>query len=384
MTDDLETILAHDPVFAEHAVVPPLFQSSLFTFDSYEAMRAAFAGEVRRSVYSRVGNPTTAFFEAKLAALEGADAARGFASGMAAISGAVLSVVRAGDRVVSVRHAYPDSYRFFEVLLPRLGVTVEYVDGRDLDALARALPGARLLYLESPTSWVFETQELEAVAALARAEGVVTVIDNSWATPVFQNPLRHGIDLVLHSASKYLSGHSDTVAGVVCGRHELMEQMGRTVVPYLGGKLAPFEAWLLVRGLRTLAVRMREQERRGLAVARRLAEHPRVERVLHPALEGRVDGVQLRGSSSLFSVELDGAVDVRRFCDALRLFRLGVSWGGHESLVVPAAIALEQAAGPNSVKDFGVGPRIVRLHVGLESVEDLVADLEGAFVAAAC
>ena len=139
----------------------------------------------------------------------------------------------------------------------------------------------------------------------------MTVIDNSWATPVFQNPLRHGIDLVLHSASKYLGGHSDTVAGVVCGRHELMEQMGRTVVPYLGGKLAPFEAWLLVRGLRTLAVRMREQERRGLAVARRLAEHPRVERVLHPALEGRVDGVQLRGSSSLFSVELDGAIDVR-------------------------------------------------------------------------
>lgn len=382
MTDDLDTILAHDPAFAEHAVVPPLFQSSLFTFDSYEAMRAAFAGEVRRPVYSRVGNPTTAFFEAKLAALEGAEAARGFASGMAAISGAVLSVVRAGDRVVSVRHVYPDAYRFFEVLLPRLGVTVEYVDGRDLDALARALPGARLLYLESPTSWVFETQELDAVAALARAEGVVTVIDNSWATPVFQNPLRHGIDLVLHSASKYLSGHSDTVAGVVCGGRDLLEQMGRTVVPYLGGKMAPFEAWLLVRGLRTLAVRMREQERRGLAVARRLAEHPRVERVLHPALEGRVDGVQLRGSSSLFSVELDGSVDVRAFCDALRLFRLGVSWGGHESLVVPAAIALEQAAGPNSVRDFGVGPRLVRLHVGLESVDDLVADLEGALAAA--
>ncbi len=379
---EADTLLAHDPDFPDGAVVPPIFQSSLFTFSSYEAMRAAFAGEVKHPVYSRVGNPTTAVFEAKMAALEGAEAARGFASGMAAISGAVLSLVQAGDRVVCVRHVYPDAYRFFEVLLPRLGVVVEYVDGRDLEAVARVLPGARLLYLESPTSWVFETQDLEAVADLARAHGVITVADSSWATPVFQNPLTHGVDLVLHSASKYLSGHSDTVAGVVCGRRELLDAMTRTVVPYLGAKLAPFEAWLLVRGLRTLAVRMRAQEERGLAVARRLAEHRRVEQVLHPALLGRVEGRQLRGSSSLFSVKLDGAVDVRRFCDALRLFRLGVSWGGHESLVVPAAVALEQAAGPNSVRDFGVGPRVVRLHVGLERVEDLVADLEAALVAA--
>ena len=173
----------------------------------------------------------------------------------------------------------------------------------------------------------------------------------------------------LHSASKYLSGHSDTVAGVVCGRRELLDAMARTVVPYLGAKLAPFEAWLLVRGLRTLAVRMRAQEERGLAVARWLAEHRRVEQVLHPALLGRVDGRQLRGSSSLFSVELDGAVDVRRFCDALRLFRLGVSWGGHESLVVPAAVALEQAAGPNSVRDFGVGPRTAGPAAGVADLE---------------
>jgi cystathionine beta-lyase len=379
---EADTLLAHDPDFPDGAVVPPIFQSSLFTFPNYEAMRAAFSGAVKHPVYSRVGNPTTEVFQAKMAALEGAEAARGFASGMAAISGAILSVVKTGDRLVCVRHVYPDAHRFFEVLLPRLGVTVEYVDGTNLEAVARALPGARLLYLESPTSWVFETQDLQAVADLARANGVVTVADNSWATPVFQNPLAHGVDLVLHSASKYLSGHSDTVAGVVCGRRELLDTMARTVVPYLGAKLAPFEAWLLVRGLRTLAVRMRAQEERGLAVARWLAAHRRVEEVLHPALQGRVDGRQLRGSSSLFSVKLDGAIDVRQFCDALRLFRLGVSWGGHESLVVPAAVALEQAAGPNSVRDFGVGPHVVRLHVGLERPEDLIADLEAALVAA--
>ena len=308
-----DTLLAHDPDFPEGAVVPPIFQSSLFTFPSYEAMRAAFAGRGASTPSTAASAiPTTAVFEAKMAALEGAEAARGFASGMAAISGAVLSVVT-GGRPGRVRAArLPGRVPVLRGAAAAAGRDGR-VRGRARPGGGRAcLPGARLLYLESPTSWVFETQDLEAVAESREAHGVITVADNSWATPVFQNPLAHGVDLVLHSASKYLSGHSDTVAGVVCGRRELLDAMARTVVPYLGAKLAPFEAWLLVRGLRTLAVRMRAQEERGLAVARRLAEHRRVEQVLHPALLGRVDGRQLRGSSSLFSVELDGAVDVRR------------------------------------------------------------------------
>jgi len=377
------TIVAHDPRFAEGAVVPPLYQTSLFTFESYAHMRETFAGRTGQSVYSRVGNPTTAVFEDKLARLEGAEAARAFGSGMAAISGAVLSQVRSGDRVVCVRHVYPDAYRFFEVLLPRMGVRVEYVDGRDADAVGRALPGARLLYLESPTSWVFETQDLGRITALARREGVTTIIDNSWASPIFQRPLAHGVDLVLHSASKYLGGHSDTVAGVVAGSAELIGQINRTILPYLGAKLAPFEGWLLVRGMRTLEIRMRAHERSAISVAKALRGHPAVVRVLHPALDGTVDGTQLTGSSGLFSLELDGSIDVPRFCDALRLFKLGVSWGGHESLVMPAAVVHEQAAvGPNSAIDFGVGPRIVRLHVGLEATGDLIDDLTRALAAA--
>src|SRR4051794_22908062 len=186
------TIPAPPPPFSEAAVVPPVYQTSLFTFASYEQMRATFSGRTGQPVYSRVGNPTTAVFEDKLARLEGAEAARGFASGMAAISGAVLSQVRSGDRVVCVRHVYPDAHRFFEVLLPRMGVTVEYVDGRDLAAMERALAGARVLYLESPTSWVFEVQDIARLAAIARREGAVTIIDNSWASPIFQRPLAHG------------------------------------------------------------------------------------------------------------------------------------------------------------------------------------------------
>ena len=377
------TILAHDPRFSEGAVVPPVYQTSLFTFESYQQMRATFAGQTGQAVYSRVGNPTTAVFEDKLARLEGAEAARGFASGMAAISGAVLSQVQSGDRLVCVRHVYPDAYRFFEVLLPRMGVRVDYVDGRDPDAVASALVGARVLYLESPTSWVFEVQDLARLTALARREGVTTIVDNSWASPIFQRPLAHGADLVLHSASKYLGGHSDTVAGVVAGSAELIGRINRIVLPYLGAKLAPFEAWLLVRGMRTLEIRMRAHERSAIAVATAMREHPAILRVLHPALDGTVDGTQLTGSSGLFSLELDGDIDVPRFCDALRLFKLGVSWGGHESLVMPAAVVHEQAAaGPNSAIDFGVGPRIVRLHVGLEATGDLIDDLTRALAAA--
>jgi cystathionine beta-lyase/cystathionine gamma-synthase len=377
------TILAHDPRFAEGGVVPPVYQTSLFTFESYAQMRATFAGETAQAIYSRVGNPTTAVFEDKLARLEDAEAARGFASGMAAISAAVLSQVQSGDRIVCVRHVYPDAYRLFEVLLPRMGARVDYVDGRDPAAVERALVGARVLYLESPSSWVFHIQDIERLSALARREGAVTIVDNSWASPIFQRPLARGADLALHSASKYLGGHSDVVAGVVAGSAELIGQINRIVLPYLGAKLAPFEGWLLVRGLRTLELRMRAHERSAIAVATSLREHPAVVHVLHPALEGTVDGRQLTGSSGLFSIELDGSIDVPRFCDTLRLFKLGVSWGGHESLVMPAAVVHEQAtAGPNSAIDFGVSPRIVRLHVGLEATQDLIDDLTRALNAA--
>lgn len=380
---DPGTILAHDPPHPYGAVVPPIVQTSLFTFASYAEALRTFAGEERRSIYSRVGNPTVAEFEQRVAMLEGAEAARGFASGMAAISAAVLANVSAGDRILAVRHLYPDSYRLFETLLPRFDIRTDYVDGADLAAVERALPGARLLYLESPTSWVFETQDLVAIGALAHQHGVLTVIDNSWATPILQQPLRHGIDLVVHTASKYLSGHSDTVAGVVAGGAALIGRLDAAVIPYLGAKLSPFEAWLLVRGLRTLEVRLRAHEQRALAVARWLAGRSEVTRIRNPALDGKVDGRQLHGSSGLFSFELRDGLSVERFVDALRLFRLGVSWGGHESLVFPAEITLRQAGAANSARAFAVSPRLIRLHVGLETLADLLADLERALVAAA-
>ena len=367
-------ILAHDGDHAYESVVPPIAQTSLFTFGSYAEMEETYRGQKVRPTYTRGLNPTVRLFEEKMAALECGEDAIGFASGMAAISSAVLAFVQPGDRIVCVEHVYPDAYRLFQTYLKRMNVTVEYVDGRDLDAVRRAVPGARLFYMESPTSWLMHVHDVAALAQIARDNDVLSIIDNSWASPIFQQPLTLGVDLVVHSASKYIGGHSDVVAGVVVGSSQLIGEIRSRIYPYLGGKLSPFDAWLLLRGLRTLPIRMKAHEASALHVARQLAERPDVVTVHHPGLGNTLpDGLQ--GTSGLFSFEFDDSVDIARFADALRLFKLGVSWGGHESLVVPAQVVRVQAAGPNSAIDFGVSERIVRLHVGLEGQDVLVADL---------
>ncbi|WP_131114615.1 aminotransferase class I/II-fold pyridoxal phosphate-dependent enzyme [Lichenihabitans psoromatis] len=367
-------ILAHDEPHAFDAVVPAIVQTSLFTFSSFQEMSDTYAGKKSRNVYSRTTNPTVTLFEQKIAALEATDDAIGFPSGMAAISGAVLAFVKPGDRIVSVRHVYPDAYRLFETLLKDWGVTTNYVDGADHAAVAAALPGAKLLYLESPTSWTMEAHDVGALAALARQHGAMSMIDNSYATPLFQQPVTLGVDLVIHSASKYIGGHSDTVAGVVAGRAELVSHIRRTICPYIGAKLAPFEAWLLLRGLRTLPARLKAHEASAMTLAQRLSDHKNVTAMHHPALAGPLPP-GLTGTSGLFSFVVDDTIDIPAFCDALHLFQLGVSWGGHESLVVPALITRVQAAGPNSALDFGVSDRMIRLHVGLEGTDALWDDL---------
>ena len=375
MTDDFATRLTQDDL-PSGPVVPPIVQSSLFTFESVEQMARVFAGEESRPIYSRGDNPTVQVFEAKMAALENGEAARGFASGMGAIAASILAFVEAGSRIVCVRHVYPDTYRLMRRLLSRLGIETVFVDGRDLDAVDTAMQGASLLYLESPTSVVFEDLDIAALAAIARRHGAISLIDNSWATPVHQRPLELGVDLVLHSASKYISGHSDTVAGVAVGAASLLRRINTLTYPFLGAKLAPFEAWLLLRGLRTLSLRMRQHGESMARIAPWLEAHDKVETVNRPALANRPGG--LSGHAGLFSIVLAEGVDPCAFCDRLKLFRLGVSWGGHESLCFPMAVGLRQAGEHNSLVDFAVSDRLVRLNVGLESADDLLADLEQA------
>ncbi|MFB8344108.1 PLP-dependent transferase [Brucella cytisi] len=386
MTDGMDPLdfaaltVAHDESNAYDAVVPPIVQTSLFTFPSYDDMVASYRGEKVRPIYTRGLNPTVRTFEEMLAKLEGGEDALGFASGMAAISSSVLAFVNPRDRIVAVRHVYPDAFRLFGTIMKRMQVQVDYVDGRDEEAVAKALPGAKLFYMESPTSWVMEAHDVGVLATIAKQHGVLSIIDNSWASPIFQRPLSLGVDLVVHSASKYLGGHSDVVAGVVTGSKELINAIRAETYPYLGGKLSPFDAWLLVRGMRTLPTRMKAHEASALEIAKRLQALDVVETVCHPALANRLPA-GLKGTSGLFSVIFREGVNIREFCNHLDLFKLGVSWGGHESLIVPGEVVLQQKAQPNSAHTFGIDPRSVRLHVGLEGTEALWRDIEGALAA---
>jgi cystathionine beta-lyase/cystathionine gamma-synthase len=375
-----ESVVAYDTEHFANAVVPPIFQNSLFTFENCDEMIETFSGHKTRPVYSRGLNPTVRVFEEKIAALEKTEDALGLASGMAAISSAVLAVVKPGDRIVSVEHCYPDAFRFFEIFLRDMNVSVTYVDGRDPDAVRAAMPGAKILYLESPTSWTFHTHDITALCQIARDHGAVSMIDNSWASPVFCQPATLGCDVVIHSASKYIGGHSDVVAGVIAGSHAFIGRVRSSILPYLGAKLSAFDSWLLLRGLRTLAARMREHQRSAQIIARNLANHPMVSTVHYPGLMEQLPP-GLSGSSGLFSFEFSPEVDIKTFVDALHFFKIGVSWGGHESLIVPALVTRAQAGGPNSALRFGVPENLVRLHIGLENVEDLWSDLATAIEA---
>ena len=370
-----ETLIGPEAAMPHDASSVPIFQTSSFLFDRYEDMAAVFAGQSDRYIYTRGNNPTVAELEALIARMEGVEAARGFASGMAAIASAVLPFVEAGSRVVAVNNLYSDAFRLFECVLKKFGVTTDYVDGTDTEAVLAALPGASLIYLESPTSWSFTTQDRRAIGAEARRLGVISVIDNSWATPLFQRPAEFGIDLIIHAASKYLAGHSDTIAGLVAGPKALMDRINHEAYHYLGGKMSPFDAWLVLRGMRSLHLRMARHCANGLALGRALSAHPAVTHVRHPAFEANPGNACLSGYGGLFAFDLDDSVDIARFTNALRVVKIGVSWGGPESLVIPALAALGLSGAANVFQRFGTPAGSVRIAAGLEQQEALVEDV---------
>ncbi|WP_372631617.1 PLP-dependent aspartate aminotransferase family protein [Cohnella sp.] len=375
----LHTSVAHDPYDARHhgSIHIPIYQTSLFSFDTYERFTQAHANEQQRHVYSRGNNPTVRYLEDKLAELEGAEMSKCFASGMAAISSTILSNVKAGDHVVCIDQAYGPTRHFLQHYVARFQVETTFVDGRSIEAIETALrPNTKLLYLESPSTMLFQLQDLAACAALARSRGIVTVIDGTWATPVFQRPLALGIDLVVHSITKYISGQSDSMGGVVSGSKELVGRIAEGEYMMLGGIMTAHTAAQVERGLRTLPLRLERHERSGLKVAEHLLRQPYVLRVNHPGLpshpQHELATRQMDGTSGLFSFEsAESHETMRAWADRLRYFKIGVSWGGFESLV---------SANPTS-EDHGVpGARsLVRLHIGLESPDDLIRDLDEAW-----
>lgn len=373
--ETLVTHFAEDPAEHHGAAAPPIYQTSTFIYPSMRDFEHRRQADSPHWDYTRVGNPTTAILEDKLARLERGNWCNVFGSGMAAIVAAIHATVEQGSHVVAMGHVYGPTQTYLRHIA-RWGVATTFVSTADAATLLAAVrPETRLLCVESPTSGLMELIELAPIVEHARRSGIFTIMDNSWASPYFQNPLEAGIDLVVHSATKYLNGHSDVVAGVVVGRDEALRKRVAFEAEYGGATLDPHAAWLMLRGLRTLAVRMEQHQRSALEVARFLESHPRVARVSHPGLASHPQHAlarrQMRGTSGLLSLALrDQSRDaLHRFADRLRLFRIGVSWGGHESLVLGGTFF----RGADEPREW-----LIRLSVGLESTADLIADLRQA------
>ena len=373
--------LAEDREQYFNAVAPPIMQTSNFAFKKVDELRNAFADEYGSLLYSRGNNPTIDILRKKLAALDGAEDCLVFNSGAAAIFAAVLANVKSGDHIVSVKHPYTWAKKMFNVILPRFGVTTTYVDGTNIENFERAvLPNTRVIYLETPNSWDYAIQDLKAVAELAKAENIITICDNSYCTPIYQRPVELGIDMSLQSATKYIGGHSDVVAGVLSGSKEMMTKIFNSEYLNIGSGISPFSAWLLIRGLRTLPMRLEHITKTTWKVLEFLKQHSKVEEVLFPFdndfPQYELAKQQMSGACGLLSfyIKADSIDAVERFCESLQHIMMAVSWGGHESLIIPKCAGIKREQFNAANKDH----RMMRLYVGLEEADYLTGDLERA------
>lgn len=364
-----------------NAVAPPIIQTSNFAFRKVDDLRRAFEDEMGSYLYSRGVNPTINILRKKLAALDAAEDCLVFNNGAAAIFAGVLANVKSGDHIVSVQKPYTWVQRMFDMILPRFGVSTTYIDGTELANWEKAtLPSTTFYYLESPNSWEYQLQDLAAVAQLARSRGIVTLIDNSYCSPLYQQPIALGIDLAMQTATKYISGHSDTLGGVLSGSHQMMKKIFDSEYLNVGSGIQPFNAWLLLRGLRTLRPRLERITSTTQQVLAYLKQHPAIEEVLFPMdpdfPQFDLAKRQMRGACGLMTVVLKVATmkQIIDFCEGLKHMLMAVSWGGHESLAIPKCASIPAEQFDPKLREH----RMVRLYVGLEDASYLIADLDQA------
>ncbi len=359
-------------------VVTPIYQTSTFEVTDLEQQVRATPTD---SYYTRNGNPTNTAAEDAIAVLEGTDAALVFASGMAAITTSILTIAKAGDHIVAQRDIYGGAIKFLTNWLPNLGIETTFVDPNDIEQHEQAIrPNTKILYIESPTNPTVRVVDLERIAALARKHSLISMIDATIATPINCRPAEWGIDIVLHSGTKYFGGHSDIMCGVAAGRSDLIDQIHLARNAF-GGCMDPHAAFLLLRGIKTLAVRVERQNESALRIAEFLSRHPKVARVHYPMLTNHPDHAiatkQMTGGGGLVSFEVEGSgTDACRVAEALSLFTLAPSLGGVDSLVTIPVLTSHHLIDPAMLKKMGVTEQMIRLSVGLEHAEDLIADLE--------
>lgn len=384
MTDNQDlmaiTHVGEDPKKYMGAVTPPIFLNSLHVFDT---VKDYFDVDIFEDqyYYGRASNPTVTILEKKLAALEHGTRAVVFSAGMAACAAAILAVCKAGSHVICVRESYgPVQHLLDEFLCKKYDITVTYVVGKEVEEFKNAIrPETAMMILESPSTLVCNVVDLRAVAALAKEHGIKTYIDNTYSTPIFQKPLDYGIDIVMHTMTKYIGGHSDLIGGVLISKDEQFMRDIMVQRDWFGGVLGPMEAWLAIRGLRTLDVRMQRHYETAMKVAEYLENHPKVKRVFYTGLKSHpqyeLARAQQSGESGLLSIEIEGDVkNVETFVDNLKVFEKGCSWGGFESL----AIAFTYNWNEEELKFHELNRNIVRLHCGLEGADNLIADLDQA------
>jgi cystathionine beta-lyase/cystathionine gamma-synthase len=364
-------------------VSAPIFQTSTFEVtDNDEQQRVTGTDRY----YTRWGNPTVTRVEETLAELEGTEGARVFASGMGAITSTVLALLKSGDHIVAQRDIYGGVTKFFSEWLTKFGIETTLVDTTDYEQYERAIrPNTRVVYVESPSNPALRVIDFAKIAALAKKHRLISMIDSTFGTPINQHPAEFGIDLVMHSGTKYLSGHSDLICGIVCGRRELMQQLWETRTT-LGNCIDPHAAWLLMRGLKTLAVRVQRQNENAQQVAEFLARHAKVRRVYYPFLinhpQHAIARQQMTGGGGMVTFEVEGTgEDARRVSEAMRLFTLATSLGGVESLVSIPVLTSHAMISAEQREKMGVTEQMVRLSVGIENSGDLIADLEHALEA---
>lgn len=361
-----------------NAVAPPIMQTSNFVFNKVDDLRKAFENEMGGYLYSRGLNPTIDILRKKLAALDGAEDCLVFNNGAAAIFAGIFANIKSGDHIVSVAKPYTWVQRMFDVILPRFGVSTTYIDGTSIENWKKATQtNTTFYYLESPNSWDFALQPIKEVASFARSKGIITLIDNSYCSPLYQKPIEMGIDMVMQTATKYIGGHSDTLGGVLCGSHAMMKKIFDSEYLNIGSGIQPFNAWLLIRGLRTLPARIERITRSTTEVVAFMKHHPKVESILFPFDESfpqyELAKQQMKGACGLFTIVLktEKMGSIVKFCESLQHIMMAVSWGGHESLVIPKCAGIDPTDFDPAHKEH----RYVRVYVGLEDPQYLIDDL---------
>ena len=364
-----------------NAICPPIIQTSNFSFDSFKEFRLAFEDELENRIYTRGNNPTVQILRKKLAALEKAEDALIFSSGVASIAAAVMANVQSGDHIVCVNAPYSWTNKLLTNYMPRFHVTNSFFDGKNIEDLKQKIqPNTKIIYLESPNSMLMEIQDLKAIAQIAKERKILTIIDNSYASPYFQNPIEFGIDIVVHSGTKYINGHSDVVCGVLCSNKKMVRKIFESEYMNIGAIIAPSSASLILKGLRTLELRMKRSHESAVKIVEWFENHPKVEQVNYPFAKSypqlSLAKQQMRGCGGLFSVvfKTDKIENMEKFSDSLERFLLAVSWGGHESLFIPMAAFFNRKGHPDPNVPFSM----VRFYIGLEDSDWLLEDLEKA------